>query len=66
MGIDINKRNVVLKRDPIQKLEEYLIFRHYFRHSYSFHLNWNKMKHLVFELKDIWFKVKTDLNEFLE
>ena len=66
MGIDNNKRNAVLKRDTIQKLEEYLMFRHYFRHSYSFHLNWNKMKHLVFELNDIWFKVKTDLNEFLE
>jgi hypothetical protein len=45
--------------------DEYLLFRHFFRHSYSFHLNWNKMKNLVIDLKSNWKTIKTYLKKFL-
>jgi len=49
-----------------QPLEEYLKFRHFVRHSYGFQLDWERMEDLVMGINNIWDKVKSDINVFLE
>jgi hypothetical protein len=53
--------------DELQKtLEEYLKFRHFVRHSYSFQLEWERMEDLISGIKIFWGIVKENLNVFIE
>lgn len=47
------------------KLKEYATFRHFYRHAYSFQLNWEKMKPLIDNIDYVWDEVKLSLNSFL-
>jgi len=47
-------------------LLEYLQFRHFFRHSYGFSLDWKKIEQLIFNLDENWKRVKDDFRNFLE
>jgi hypothetical protein len=49
-----------------QKLADYLGFRHFYRHSYSFFLEWDKLQGLVTSLSEAWAQVKEELYRFLE
>ncbi|MBU0568960.1 hypothetical protein KJ693_12320 [bacterium] len=49
-----------------EKLSDYLIFRHFFRHAYSFFLDWDKMKELVSSLVEVWDQLKRELHLFLD
>jgi hypothetical protein len=51
-------RTVTLSEDLYIKLSEYMGYRHMYRHAYSFELKWNKMKHLVDNIYDVWEEVK--------
>ena len=42
-----DKRSAVITNDLKDKLIEYMGFRHFFRHSYSFFLDWDELKKLV-------------------
>jgi hypothetical protein len=67
MVFGINSRNVKIIKDDIKKkLEKYLLFRHFIRHSYGFELSWNEMGPLIKEIDDIWEIVKNDFEEFLK
>jgi len=57
-------RGSVISTELAQKLADYLGFRHFYRHSYSFFLEWDK--ELVVSLREIWVQVKEELHEFLE
>ena len=46
-------------------LAPYLKFRHFFRHSYAFMLDWQRMKPLVDELRSVWAAVKNEIESFL-
>ena len=46
-------------------IDEYLLFRHFYRHAYSFHLHWNKMRYLVINLNSNWKNIKKYLKKFL-
>ncbi len=59
------KRGPVLNQETVQELAKYLAFRHYFRHSYSFFLDWKEMKVLVEPLEDEWKRIKDEVLEFL-
>ena len=48
-----------------EKLEEYLKFRHFVRHSYGFQLDWERMEDLVTEIAVIWDKLKNDITVFI-
>jgi len=48
------------------RLVDYLGFRHFYRHSYSFSLEWGKLEKLVVLLEDIWKKLKNEFQVFLE
>jgi hypothetical protein len=46
-------------------INSYLNFRHFYRHSYTFHLEWKEMNHLVTELSNNWKAIKKYLKKFL-
>lgn len=64
-GEKIPERNQVLTNDAIRQLADYMAFRHFFRHSYSFTLEWKKLKKLITPAEDIWQKTKNELEQFL-
>jgi len=42
-----NHRPANLSGQTIERLDDYLAFRHFFRHAYLFTLEWDRMKPLV-------------------
>ena len=67
MAFGTNSHNIKIFRDDIkEKLDGYLSFRHFIRHSYSSELDWNVMGPLIKEIEGIWQIVKTDFSIFIE
>ncbi|MCL2791805.1 MAG: hypothetical protein FWD87_01830 [Spirochaetaceae bacterium] len=67
MAFGINSKNVkIIRNDIKKKLEKYLLFRHFIRHSYSSELDWNEMGPLIKEIEDIWEIIKTDFEIFIK
>lgn len=58
-------RKNVISQETFDILEEYLGFRHFFRHSYKFRLDWNKLENLTINLNETWTKLKKEINTFL-
>ena len=56
----------VLSPVVADRLADYLGFRHFYRHSYSFSLEWGKLEKLVIPLEDIWKKLKNEFQVFLD
>ncbi len=52
-------------KEIIDKLYNYLTFRHFFIHGYGFKLNWDKMKSLVDNIDELWLEIKNQLAEFI-
>ena len=66
MAFGSNSKNVkIFSDDKKDKLEDYLSYRHFIRHSYSSELKWSEMVPLVKKLDEIWKEVKTDLKNFI-
>jgi len=59
-------RPSVLSDETARALAEYLAFRHFYRHSYSFHLDWSKLQGLVGSLHATWATVRAQLSAFLD
>ena len=59
-------RSNVISTELVQQLTEYMGFRHFYRHSYSFFLEWEELEHLVTALPDVWDQIKMELNGFLD
>ena len=59
-------RKQILSNESQKKLEEYLKFRHFVRHSYGFQLEWERMEDLINEIKIFWEIIKKDINNFIE
>jgi hypothetical protein len=58
-------RGPVLMADMAQRLSGYLGFRHFYRHSYSFFLDWAEVENLVTPLAEVWDQAKYELQLFL-
>ncbi|MDR1453609.1 MAG: hypothetical protein LBJ25_06530 [Candidatus Margulisbacteria bacterium] len=58
------KRTMVFRADLKERLEGYLYFRHFIRHSYGSELDWDRLKPLVEEVQKVWDIVKADLDSF--
>lgn len=59
------KRNQVISEEMAQELADYLGFRHFYRHSYSFFLEWGEVEKLVILLQKTWMQLKEELNQFV-
>ena len=65
MAQSTSSRAPVLTSETAHQLADYLGFRHFFRHSYSFFLDWNEMERLILSLNKVWMQVKTELQLFV-
>ena len=58
-------RPAVLSRQVARRIEEYLRFRHRYRQSYAYELEWPPVAHLLAEARPTWASVRADLERFL-
>ena len=65
MASENSSRNEIINEEMYLKLREYATFRHFYRHAYSFQLNWEKMRPLVDNINIIWEEIKKCLNNFI-
>jgi len=65
MATSTQKRGPVISEGLKEKLVGYLGFRHFFRHSYSFFLEWEELNRLVMPLNEVWSEVKIEVDNFL-
>lgn len=54
------QRDNVISIETAKKLAAYLGFRHFYRHSYSFFIDWNELQKLVHRLSAVWAQTKSD------
>lgn len=59
-------RNAVIDSELLQKLKEYLRFRHLFRNIYGFELRWARIKPLCLQLNDVFNELKTSIRKYLK
>jgi hypothetical protein len=59
-------RKQILSNESQKKLEEYLKFRHFVRHSYGFQLEWERMEDLINGITIFWETIKKDIHNFIE
>jgi hypothetical protein len=64
---ELNSKNVIiLRKDIKEKMENYMYFRHFIRHSYSSELEWSEMETLIKEIEEIWKVIKSDFELFIK
>ena len=61
-----DRRTALLSADTTAILKDYLLFRHFFRHAYSFFLDWNRCRTLIQFLPEVWEKVRNDFESFIQ
>lgn len=66
MSEETPNRKAVLSAGLSETLTEYMGFRHFHRHSYSFFLDWQKLEKLVIPVSEIWKQVREELQMFLK
>ena len=67
MAFGTNSKSEKIIRDDIKKrLENYLLFRHFIRHSYSSELDWNEMEPLIKGIEYIWKVIKINFEIFIK
>lgn len=65
MSYETEFRPYVVTTELKEQLLEYLNFRHFFRHSYTYELKWEKIKPLLKNIKRLYNDFKIDLKRFL-
>lgn len=63
MLISTDKRGPIIDECIYINLREYATFRHFYRHAYSFQMNWEKMRGLVENIHLIWKDLKQSLEK---
>lgn len=66
MAMHTNHRAAVISIETADLLMGYLSFRHFYRHSYSFFLEWARMEGLIQDLAKVWQIAKDEIQAFLE
>ncbi len=66
MGEKNEHRGVVISDHTKIELSDYLTFRHFYRHSYSSHLEWKKMEILVTSIHGTWERFYSEISSFLK
>jgi hypothetical protein len=57
-------RPAILQQETAEALEPYLGFRHFFRHAYTFHIEWEKLQPLIEKVGEVFERVRNDLERF--
>lgn len=65
IGKKTEKRNSLISKATAKLLSEYLGFRHFYRHSYSFLIDWQELKKLVVPLAQNWEIAKSEFEQFV-
>jgi hypothetical protein len=60
------KRTIIFRNECKDELVEYLSFRHYFRHSYGYEIDWSRLKPLINGVEKLWKILEEDINIFIE
>jgi hypothetical protein len=47
-------------------LDDYLSFRHFIRHTYSYKIKWERMEHLILNIDNNWNKIKFEILKYIE
>ena len=63
--ISNEKRTILFRSEYKEKLFEYLSFRHYFRHSYGYEIDWKRLAPLINGIEETWKILENDINKFL-
>ncbi|MBQ2206625.1 MAG: hypothetical protein II413_05405 [Treponema sp.] len=58
-------RNPVLPKELSNSLKEYLGFRHVFRHSYGYELDWERLNPLFSGMSESWKAIRTYIIKFI-
>jgi len=58
-------RRRLFSEEIVDRLYDYLTFRHIFIHGYGFKLKWEEMKSLVENIDELWGKIKEQLSTFV-
>ena len=66
MGTANKRRTAVLSPELSTQLQNYVAFRHYYRHAYSFFLRWEELRELILPLEGVWVQTKIELSRFLK
>jgi len=64
MGRPGKSRPAVVSASLVHRLDAYMDFRHFFRHSYVFQLRWDRMKDPVLGCEDTLRQLETELDSF--
>lgn len=64
MAEENDQRKAVLTHDMKHELLKYLGFRHFFRHSYSYQLKWERLEELIKALPIVWKNFKAEITKF--
>ncbi|HBR16560.1 MAG: hypothetical protein A3G39_09930 [Deltaproteobacteria bacterium RIFCSPLOWO2_12_FULL_43_16] len=56
----------VITNDLYETLSDYLSFRHFFVHAYSFNIHWKELKPLIDNLEDTLKKFKVAIYHFID
>jgi hypothetical protein len=64
MGRRERMRPAVISEGLVERLDAYLDFRHFFRHSYVFFLRWDRMKALVLGCEETLELFEDELDRF--
>ena len=66
MSKPTTNRPAVISEDMSERLQDYLDFRHFFRHTYSHMLRWAPMAPLISALPETFEQLKTEVIDFLQ
>ncbi len=66
MSHETEQRPQLISTKTAKSLSGYLGFRHFYRHSYSFLIDWEELKKLVTPLVRIWADTKIEFETFIE
>lgn len=66
MASENKYRKEIISEELYTKLRDYATFRHFYRHAYSFQLNWDKMKPLINNLFEVWEDTKNSIENFIK
>jgi hypothetical protein len=65
MTVKTENRQEIIDEVIFELLKEYLLFRHFIRHSYKWRLNWDEFKNIALNAEENWNKTKDQLMQFI-